>query len=304
VGRPQAQPNEPDHPQLARLYVGRQRHGGSTQGAEMIARAHAAEPHERQHPGLARLGAVPAGPVRRRRPDPGGSRRQGAGQRRDQRPSRRRLLAGGTPARGRMAVEPGPDAQARRPEREPRSSRSWSGACRTPTVPLSRRRPALRHGEPVRGLAPAKVNLFLHVGPVAADGYHPLASLVAFADVGDSVTVEPADRLSLIHRRPLRFGPERRRRQPDPQGPARARSDHRPPMTPPVAVTLDKQLPIAAGLGGGSSDAGAALKAVARPARAVAGRRRRWRKSPPRSAPTAPCACMPAPPGPRTAATG
>ena len=40
----------------------------------------------------------------------------------------------------------------------------------------------------VRRLAPAKVNLFLHVAPVSDDGYHPLASLVAFADVGDGVT--------------------------------------------------------------------------------------------------------------------
>ena len=46
-------------------------------------------------------------------------------------------------------------------------------------------------------LAPAKINLFLHVGAVDADGYHPLSSLIAFADVGDRVSVEPADRLSL-----------------------------------------------------------------------------------------------------------
>ena len=50
---------------------------------------------------------------------------------------------------------------------------------------------------PLTALAPAKINLFLHVGPVDADGYHPLSSLVAFAEVGDRVTVEPADRLSL-----------------------------------------------------------------------------------------------------------
>ena len=39
--------------------------------------------------------------------------------------------------------------------------------------------------------APAKINLFLHVGPVEADGYHPLCSLVAFADVGDRLTLDP-----------------------------------------------------------------------------------------------------------------
>ena len=35
--------------------------------------------------------------------------------------------------------------------------------------------------------APAKVNLYLHVGPLAADGFHPVSSLMVFADVGDEV---------------------------------------------------------------------------------------------------------------------
>ena len=46
-------------------------------------------------------------------------------------------------------------------------------------------------------LAPAKVNLFLHVGPREADGYHPLASWAVFADVGDRLTLEPAPAWSL-----------------------------------------------------------------------------------------------------------
>lgn len=114
---------------------------------------------------------------------------------------------------------------------------------------------------PVRLLAPAKVNLFLHVGPVAADGYHPLASLVAFADIGDSVTVRPADRLSLTVTGPFARGL-------DDGGDnlifkaLRALGGATGAGDPPVAVTLDKQLPIAAGVGGGSSDAGAALKAA------------------------------------------
>ena len=112
---------------------------------------------------------------------------------------------------------------------------------------------------PVRLLAPAKVNLFLHVGPVAADGYHPLSSLVAFADVGDGVTVERAERLSLTVIGPFGAG----------LGDGgdnlilkalRALGQATGAGDPPVAVTLDKRLPIAAGLGGGSSDAGAALK--------------------------------------------
>lgn len=108
-------------------------------------------------------------------------------------------------------------------------------------------------------LAPAKVNLFLHVGPVDADGYHPLASLAAFADVGDRITAAPADRLSLAVSGPFADGLAgegdnlvlRAVR-------ALAQAAGRP--EPGLAFILDKRLPIAAGLGGGSSDAGAALK--------------------------------------------
>ena len=106
--------------------------------------------------------------------------------------------------------------------------------------------------------APAKINLFLHVGPVDADGYHPLSSLVAFADIGDRVSVQPAERLSLAVTGPF--------------GAALADEDDNLILRalrrlgaalgqgePALSVVLDKQLPIAAGLGGGSSDAGAAL---------------------------------------------
>ncbi|PXA75699.1 4-(cytidine 5'-diphospho)-2-C-methyl-D-erythritol kinase, partial [Caulobacter sp. D4A] len=39
--------------------------------------------------------------------------------------------------------------------------------------------------------APAKVNLFLHVGGPDAENYHPLSSLMVFADVGDTVSIQP-----------------------------------------------------------------------------------------------------------------
>lgn len=108
-------------------------------------------------------------------------------------------------------------------------------------------------------LAPAKINLFLHVGPVDADGYHPLSSLVAFADVGDRVTVEPADRLSLTVTGPFGAGLAA---EPDNLilRALRTLGEATGTGEPPLKVTLDKRLPIAAGLGGGSSDAGAALK--------------------------------------------
>ena len=108
-------------------------------------------------------------------------------------------------------------------------------------------------------LAPAKVNLFLHVGPVDPDGYHPLASLVAFADIGDRLSVAPADRLSLTVEGPfagaLADEPDNLiRRVLRRLGAATGIGE------PPLAITLDKRLPVAAGLGGGSADAGAALK--------------------------------------------
>lgn len=108
-------------------------------------------------------------------------------------------------------------------------------------------------------LAPAKINLLLHVGPVDAENYHPLSSLVAFADVGDFVTVEPSDRLSLTVTGPFGAGLAA---EPDNLILRALRSLGEATGTgePPLKVILDKRLPIAAGLGGGSSDAGAALK--------------------------------------------
>lgn len=108
-------------------------------------------------------------------------------------------------------------------------------------------------------LAPAKVNLFLHVGPVDDAGYHPLASLVAFADVGDRLTVRPADRLSLRVEGPFSAGLEATGDNLVLRA-LRALGQVTGTGEPPLAVVLDKRLPVAAGLGGGSSDAGAALK--------------------------------------------
>ena len=116
---------------------------------------------------------------------------------------------------------------------------------------------------PFRRLAPAKVNLFLHVGPVEPDGYHPVASLMAFADVGDEVAIEPAETAELLVDGP--FAPKlaatpaadnlvlrAARRLLERAG--RADAGFR--------LRLTKRLPVAAGLGGGSSDAGAALRLV------------------------------------------
>lgn len=101
--------------------------------------------------------------------------------------------------------------------------------------------------------APAKVNLTLHVTGQRADGYHLLDSLVVFADVGDRLFINedaapglsvtgpmaagvPTDASNLVLRAVALLGA----------------SD--------VAITLEKHLPAAAGIGGGSSDAAATLR--------------------------------------------
>src|SRR5437867_3172611 len=108
-------------------------------------------------------------------------------------------------------------------------------------------------------LAPAKLNLFLHVGAPGADGYHPLCSLMAFADLGDLVSTFDAEALSLRVN-----GPFARDLAADEDNlvlrAARALiAEARRPVAP-VGLSLEKRLPVASGLGGGSSDAGAALR--------------------------------------------
>lgn len=109
-------------------------------------------------------------------------------------------------------------------------------------------------------LAPAKVNLFLHVGPLEADGYHPVASLMVFADVGDRLTLAPCEtqELDVVGD----FAPELAGAPRDGNLVWRAARALLARIGEPergFRLTLDKALPVAAGLGGGSSDAGAAL---------------------------------------------
>lgn len=110
-------------------------------------------------------------------------------------------------------------------------------------------------------LAPAKVNLYLHVGPPGADGYHPLSSLVVFADVGDRLSLRPADAFGFEVTGP--FAPALAGEADNLVVRAvRALADRAGGPLPPISLTLDKQLPVAAGLGGGSSDAAATLRLV------------------------------------------
>ncbi len=117
-------------------------------------------------------------------------------------------------------------------------------------------------GGPVQELARAKINLCLNVTGRRADGYHLLESLVVFPECGDALTVEPGAGLSLALRGPfsadldagegniaLRAADALRALAPRDAG---------------ATLLLEKRLPIASGMGGGSADAAATLRALRR----------------------------------------
>ena len=102
--------------------------------------------------------------------------------------------------------------------------------------------------------APAKINLTLHVTGQRADGYHLLDSLVVFADIADRITAERAPSTSLRVTGPFANAV--------PTGPENLVLRAAALMDAPAAITLEKHLPAAAGIGGGSSDAAATLRAL------------------------------------------
>lgn len=110
--------------------------------------------------------------------------------------------------------------------------------------------------------APAKVNLTLEVLGRRADGYHELSSLVAFAGIGDRLSLDPAASPGLAIAGPFGAGLD--------AGPGNLvlkAADvfvARVPQARLGRFTLDKRLPIASGIGGGSADAAAALRLLAR----------------------------------------
>lgn len=112
-------------------------------------------------------------------------------------------------------------------------------------------------------IAPAKINLALHVVGKRSDGYHLIESLAVFAEDGDHLSAEPADAddITVAGRYAAQV----------PLGEAnliiRARDLLRDRFgeaaTPPVALRLEKHLPVASGIGGGSSDAATTMRMLA-----------------------------------------
>lgn len=112
-------------------------------------------------------------------------------------------------------------------------------------------------------LAPAKVNLALHITGRRPDGYHEIESLAVFTRFGDRITAVPSEEDSLA------VSGKYAAAVPVDGGNLilKARDALRQRFgdgnTPPVALVLEKNLPVASGVGGGSSDAAATLRALA-----------------------------------------
>ncbi len=108
----------------------------------------------------------------------------------------------------------------------------------------------------------AKINVALHIRARRADGYHDLETLFAFAEAGDELSALPADHISLAITGPFGTGLAT-----DADNlvlrAAYALQDHYGVIQG-AAITLDKCLPIASGIGGGSADAAAALRLLVR----------------------------------------
>ncbi|MCE2509776.1 MAG: 4-(cytidine 5'-diphospho)-2-C-methyl-D-erythritol kinase [Alphaproteobacteria bacterium] len=119
------------------------------------------------------------------------------------------------------------------------------------------------HGE-FHLTAPAKLNLYLHIVGVREDGYHLLDSLVVFAGLHDELAFASDDTLSLVIRGP--FSAALGEVNLDDNLVLRAARHlarlHR--VKAGAAITLTKNLPVAAGIGGGSADAAATLLGLAR----------------------------------------
>ena len=108
----------------------------------------------------------------------------------------------------------------------------------------------------------AKINLALHVRGREPDGYHRIETLFAFAEDGDRLRVEPGDALTLHISGP--FGGALGDAEDNLVVRAATALRSRFGVTEGTALFLDKRLPVASGIGGGSADAAAALRLLVR----------------------------------------
>ncbi len=114
----------------------------------------------------------------------------------------------------------------------------------------------------VEEFAPAKINLALHVTGQRSDGYHLIETIVAFADVGDRLTVQDAqsDAFTICGPFASALSGDRGNLVLDARDAMRADAG----CSRPVSIQLEKNLPVASGMGGGSADAAACLRGLRR----------------------------------------
>lgn len=117
---------------------------------------------------------------------------------------------------------------------------------------------------PLRETAYAKINLALHVRRRRDDGYHDIETLFAFVDAGDELAVEIAGADSLTIGGEFAEGLSNGADNLVLQALAQMRGLADNGAVPPLAIRLDKRLPVAAGIGGGSADAGAMIRLLDR----------------------------------------
>ena len=111
--------------------------------------------------------------------------------------------------------------------------------------------------------APAKVNLCLRITGKRDDGYHLLDSIVVFTEFGDQVTISEAEKDNLAVTGPFA---DQLTGSPDDNICIKALTAYRAAggHIGPVRIDVEKNIPVGAGLGGGSSDAAAILKGLNR----------------------------------------
>ncbi len=110
--------------------------------------------------------------------------------------------------------------------------------------------------------APAKINLYLHIGPLRSDGLHDLASLFVFTETGDVIRAEQAEALSLEVKGPYADALKSAPVEDNLVWRAARLLQELSGAPHGAAITLEKNLPVAAGIGGGSADAAATLRAL------------------------------------------
>ena len=110
-------------------------------------------------------------------------------------------------------------------------------------------------------LAPAKVNLCLQIGRKRANGYHELASIVGFTEFGDSLTIKLSETDQLVLRGQFSAHIDSKTSENLVMKAIHILRDNNHNI-PPLEITIDKQIPVGGGLGGGSSDAATTFLAL------------------------------------------